>query len=115
MDLADAERLGNGSIVMAGNGLVLIKHGGAWWKMSITRGSSPVNDKELGDVTVIHEAPRTNPLDDMEDGTVIFFDGTTAAERSYGNWYLPGVEDAISSEHMITSVIVDPDSIQVLN
>lgn len=115
MDLADAERLGNGSIVMAGNGLVLTKHGGAWWKMSIVRGSSPVNNDNLGDATVIHEVPRTNPLDDMEDGTVIFFDGTTAAELFYGNWYLTGVEDAISSEQMITSVIVDLDSIKVLN
>lgn len=115
MDLADAERLGNGSIVMAGNRLVLTKHDGVWWKMRIIQGSSPVNVKDLGDVTVIHEVPRTNPLVDMDDGTVIFFDGTTAAELFYGNWYLPGVEDPISSEHMITSVIADPDSIQVLN
>ena len=115
MGLADAKWLGDGSIVTAGKDLVLTKHDGAWWRMRIVQGSSPVNTKDLGDVTVIHEVTQTNPLDDMEDGTVIFFDGTTAAELDCGNWYLPGVEDPVTSDQMILTVISDPDSIQVLN
>lgn len=115
MAQADAKWLGDGSIVTAGKGLVLTKYDGAWWRMRIVQGSSPVNVKDLGDVTVIHEVTQTNPLDDMEDGTVIFFDGATAAELEGGNWYLPGVEDPVTSDQMILTVISDPDSIQVLN
>lgn len=107
--------LGEGSIVMNEAGRMFMKmNGGTWWRMQIVSGSAPVNIDNLGKLTLLHKAEH-NPLEGLKKGSIITFgDGEVAVKRRVDFWKIPGSVYEFTDEELLSSVISDPTSVEVL-